>query len=81
MASAAESVMGAAAKMERPVLFTCFGQHEACMENIVFRAFGVRFQTHQDGGFGYVPEPDKPLSKVGASAFSSAFLAGHKFRR
>ena len=30
------------------------------------------------------PESDKPLSKVGgttASAFSSLFLAGHKFRR
>ena len=27
------------------------------------------------------PEADKPLSKVGASALSSALLAGHKFRR
>uniref|UniRef100_A0A7S4SDH3 MYND-type domain-containing protein n=1 Tax=Alexandrium monilatum TaxID=311494 RepID=A0A7S4SDH3_9DINO len=50
----------------RPVLFTCFGMHEAKVEDQIFKAMQASFAPHQEGGFSYVLEPDKPLSVCNA---------------
>lgn len=44
------------------MLFTCFGPHEARMEESMFRALHANFTKHVESGFGHVIEPDKPLS-------------------
>lgn len=48
--------------LRRPVLFTCFGEHEARLERQILEALGAKYTPHQQGGFEYVPESDKPLS-------------------
>ncbi|CAE8734244.1 unnamed protein product, partial [Polarella glacialis] len=52
--------------MKTPVLWTCFGPHEAQVEVSVLRALHAQYSPHAEGGFSYVLEPDKPLSVCNA---------------
>lgn len=52
--------------LKRPLLLTCFGIHEARMEDWVLTALHARFTKHEAGGFGHVIEADKPLSVCNA---------------
>eukprot|EP00913_Durusdinium_trenchii_P011270 g10583.t1 len=53
-------------RLKLPLLFTCFGLHEARLEASLFEALEVNFTKHQEGHFGHVLEADKPLSVCNA---------------
>lgn len=58
--------MASLLELRRPLLLTCFGPHEARMEDAVLRAFRADFTKHAPTGFGHVIEADKPLSVCNA---------------
>jgi len=68
----------------RPTLLTCFGAHEARLEDAMLRALQARFHPHKAGNFGLILEADKPLSDCNAmftwvhgSALTSEQLEQH----
>eukprot|EP00434_Breviolum_minutum_P007684 symbB.v1.2.006778.t1/scaffold396.1/size242164/5 len=61
-----------------PLLLTCFGLHEARLENSLLKALEANFIQHCEGNFGHVLEADKPLSICNAMF---TWVQGSKFNK